>query len=462
MNKQDTPKSFSLTHLSLAGLLALAGTGSGCAAACEDDGLLQERCPAVASAGTDTDSDSGSNGDAASAGNSADGSASADGTGGASADGGGATAPDGDGGATDPDGDGGATDPDADGGATDPDAGDSGSDDAGVGTSCLDADGDGFGDPTDCDNPPGDDTVDNGDDCDDTDPNTFPGAATEAPGECMSDADGDGWGDAAPGPGIVAGADCWDGNANLNPGLVSIGAVDNALIAADQVVRIVTDDARLVPLAPLDAPLLGMSITGTSIRSDGHIFSNDDDGDRLREIEYGAVCAEQAFFGDVVGAPSAHGVGGICGLAFDDMDTLWALDGGTNTLQWIDEGTGLAHDPIPLTLDGQPLDIDSCGMTWDCHEQRLLVADIEGDRILTVDRTTGEAIVVADVSLGVGSGGLTYEPVARVLYVVDGTDLTHVPLDGTDATHVGTLHYEGLIDVPSQIANLAPVLDCVP
>lgn len=79
---------------------------------------------------------------------------------------------------------------------------------------CVDADGDGFGDAADCmmvpedeDPPPG--TVDNDDDCDDGDADTFPGAApNDDPVACMKDADGDDWGDDTP-PGTVdAGSDC--------------------------------------------------------------------------------------------------------------------------------------------------------------------------------------------------------------------------------------------------------------
>jgi len=54
-----------------------------------------------------------------------------------------------------------------------------------------------------------------GDDCDDSDPSTYPGAAeVEAPDGCMRDADGDGWGsDEAENPGT----DCDDEDASLYP-----------------------------------------------------------------------------------------------------------------------------------------------------------------------------------------------------------------------------------------------------
>ncbi|MCP4810721.1 MAG: hypothetical protein GY884_35755 [Proteobacteria bacterium] len=58
-----------------------------------------------------------------------------------------------------------------------------------------------------------------GDDCDDTDPDTFPGAAeAESSTACMTDADGDGWGSDDPTPGVTAGADCDDARGSVNPG----------------------------------------------------------------------------------------------------------------------------------------------------------------------------------------------------------------------------------------------------
>ncbi len=50
-------------------------------------------------------------------------------------------------------------------------------------------------------------------DCDDTDLETFPGAAeTDSPAACMTDQDLDGFGDDSPGAGITAGSDCDDGS----------------------------------------------------------------------------------------------------------------------------------------------------------------------------------------------------------------------------------------------------------
>ena len=56
-------------------------------------------------------------------------------------------------------------------------------------------------------------------DCNDQDPNTYPGAATnDSTSDCMTDADGDGYGDANAQAPIVAGTDCDDANAQIHPG----------------------------------------------------------------------------------------------------------------------------------------------------------------------------------------------------------------------------------------------------
>ena len=58
------------------------------------------------------------------------------------------------------------------------------------------------------------------DDCDDSDPNTFPGAAVEdSDTACMTDADGDGYGDANPAnESVEPGTDCDDSDPDINPG----------------------------------------------------------------------------------------------------------------------------------------------------------------------------------------------------------------------------------------------------
>jgi hypothetical protein len=59
----------------------------------------------------------------------------------------------------------------------------------------------------------------NGDDCDDADPLTYPGAATQdSETDCMTDADQDGFGDDSPeNEAITPGSDCDDSDPDINP-----------------------------------------------------------------------------------------------------------------------------------------------------------------------------------------------------------------------------------------------------
>ncbi len=95
---------------------------------------------------------------------------------------------------------------------------------------CLDADMDGQGDPNMCidatdDPPPG--YVPNNLDCDDSDPNTFTGAAElDDPDACMTDADDDGYGDDDPKDGVTPGQDCADDNGFAFPGAAELDDED--------------------------------------------------------------------------------------------------------------------------------------------------------------------------------------------------------------------------------------------
>ena len=67
------------------------------------------------------------------------------------------------------------------------------------------------------------DAVCNGDDCDDTDPDTFPGAApNDSVTDCMTDVDGDDWGEASPVAGVTTGTDCNDADAAVHPGATEV------------------------------------------------------------------------------------------------------------------------------------------------------------------------------------------------------------------------------------------------
>ncbi len=57
-----------------------------------------------------------------------------------------------------------------------------------------------------------------GDDCDDSDASTYPGAAElDSTTDCMTDVDGDGYGEESPATGVTAGTDCDDSDSSISP-----------------------------------------------------------------------------------------------------------------------------------------------------------------------------------------------------------------------------------------------------
>jgi hypothetical protein len=101
-----------------------------------------------------------------------------------------------------------------------------------VPTNEKDIDGDGF---VSCDgwtDIQGDDPeILGGGDCDETDTDTFPGAAPSesVPTACMRDKDGDDFGDQSPPVGVVGGTDCDDGSAVTYPGAAEIDGPFNCM-----------------------------------------------------------------------------------------------------------------------------------------------------------------------------------------------------------------------------------------
>ncbi|RME20774.1 MAG: hypothetical protein D6798_19710 [Deltaproteobacteria bacterium] len=83
---------------------------------------------------------------------------------------------------------------------------------------CIDGDGDGF-----C----------TAEDCDDADPQAFPGAAAEDDSACMRDADGDGYGDSAVEGDVTPGTDCVDSNADIYPGSAELDSTTACMSDAD-------------------------------------------------------------------------------------------------------------------------------------------------------------------------------------------------------------------------------------
>lgn len=481
-------------------LAALAMALGACADPCLDDGLGQSACPvqqtdgasgstgetdsnsntisdsdsasatltagsaSMSASASDTDTDSATASASASATDSASASDSASDSGSASdSEGGTQWCPDADmDGFGDPEGCVNAMDPppgtvdnddDCDDGDADTFPGAAPNDDA---TACMhDGDGDDWGD----DNPgPG---VDAGTDCDDEDAETFPGAAeAEAdPTQCSTDADGDGWGDANPSGTAVPGADCFDGNDALNPSTMALTAFVNQGFQP-VVATASTLDAALSTVAPLDTPFQWNPVSAT-IDETGLIVLNNDSQNRLYSVEYLGVCDGSEAEGTTTALPQSHGIDVFCGLGFGVDGLLYGVQNATDEVAEFDPTTGAVLSSVPLTLGGTPFDAGSCGMTFDCHTQRLLYAHGPSGDIFALDPVAGTLELVADTAFTWSPTGLAYDPVDRVVWVAGDTTMYRVAIDGSNTVEeIGNFDFGPGGDV--SVSNIETLPVCVP
>lgn len=456
---------------SIAGALACA-LPSGCADPCLDDGLGQSKCPQNTTASdTDgaTDSSTETTPGTMTQGTTTMGTMTQGMSGSQTS------------GPTDSD-----TDGTADGTATDSETGGS--------IWCVDADMDGFGDPDDCQqsDEPVDGSVPNGDDCDDSNPATFPGAAPNddpdacmqdeddddwgddepppgveagtdcddmnadafpgaAPNEdppdlCTVDADGDGWGDANPGGGgggggPVSGSDCYDTNPDLNPDTLQLttfspfqgGAFDPRTIEA-----VDPTDASLSTFVVLETPMgaiPNVNVVTATINGLGEIYANDLNTVQLYSVDYAGTCMMSQ--GEIAPIGMSYGAPGdiVCGLEFASDGMLYGVDHADQLITF-DPVMGQVTGTVPIETGGAPLDINSCGMAFDCTEDRLLIANGIDQTIYSVDLATGAAMVVRDLDAFFGGAwlptGLEYDPVSRNAYISVGPSLWEVDLDSMD------------------------------
>jgi len=203
-----------------------------------------------------------------------------------------------------------------------------------------DADGDGYGDSDaaatlGCGMSEG--TVDNFDDCNDEDGDTYPGAAErEAPQLCMRDADDDGYGDSAPPAGAEAGNDCDDQDGSLSPGTPEIfgDGIDQNCDYEDQFE--IFDDFE----APANvwAFIQGDAGNSTDFAASGVQSLNlGGGGGEARTVNMDLTyCAEMIWFYDGKRGPELPDAGDFLQLQYRAAGGAWTL---------IDDWAGGSEDP---------------------------------------------------------------------------------------------------------------------
>jgi len=195
------------------------------------------------------------------------------------------------------------------------DLGSPGNENDSCGGSSADADGDGFF----------------GDDCDDSDPNVYPGnlSSEDDPFGCYLDSDGDGYGDENPLNGdIDAGSDCDDSDASVNPGSSNI--LSDCDPGNDSGSGLTYDD-DILPIFQSNSCTACHGSSGGLTISFNNIVGVTDSGTGLSYIEPGSPNDSYLYL-KILGQQStvSGGGGGQMGnLSQNERDTIeqWILDG---------------------------------------------------------------------------------------------------------------------------------------
>ncbi len=308
---------------------------------------------------------------------------------------------------------------DCDDGAADTFPGSAENEDAALCT--KDSDDDGYGDDS-----PENPDVDAGTDCNDDDGFTFPGAAElESDSACMRDEDDDGYGDANVPDGTVGGADCFDANADLNPGNQLLFSV----LDGGDIGQVNAESGEISELGVVD--ILGLegewSVISASVSPDnGMTYVANAAQNRLAMLDY---C--------VGGVPTELQVHGrsICGLSFDADAVLYGVDSNADELVTFDTATGSVLTALPITLDDEVVNIGACGMAFDCASTNLLISDSLQKRILSVDPVTGVATVAATLEVAPGAG-LAYDSLNKSVLSNSLKSLYSIAIDGSNTSEL--------------------------
>jgi len=271
-----------------------------------------------------------------------------------------------------------------------------------------------------------------GTDCDDTNPNTYKGAAEiEDPEACMNDEDDDGWGNSHPGPSgsggsITPGSDCYDENFDLNPDTTQLVSMANGI--AGDVVSVDPGAGTVTQFASVDTTgLPGWDIVSATLDPfTGEFFATNNSDYSLYSLNY---CSDEP------PTKLATHNQSLCGITFDLNGDLWGVDDSLDRLIQLDPDTGevMAGSEASLTLDGGSLNIGQCGVAFDCIKGVILVADSFTKKVYSVDVNTAEATIVATDGDAYNFGrGLAYNPVAKDVYSCSGITNVQIAIDGSN------------------------------
>jgi len=276
----------------------------------------------------------------------------------------------------------------------------------------LDADGDGYGDPSStveaCDDAPG--IADNGDDCDDSDAWINPGMASDDCNAIDDDCDG-----------------TVDEDVKAGWILVTVDGGDDAVYQID------TSTAAMTWLSDLDDPSLG-NINTMDVSEDAVAIIHSYSTSQLVEIN---ICT---------GSTAAIGptnLGNTNGIAFDADHVLYGIDTDNDQLVSYDTvtGSGTAIGTLGFTLGNG-------GLAYDCASDTLYGVDGTSNSIFVLDRATGLASGFVSTSVPFSAVGIEFDHASRTLFASTGSAIYQIDPASGASTLVGSVSSsEGVNDL---------------
>ena len=122
----------------------------------------------------------------------------------------------------------------------------------------------------------------------------------------------------------------------------------------------------------------------------------------------------------------------VCGIEFGGDGMLYGIGEDDNLLTF-DPATGQIVTTTSITFMGIPLNIDSCGMAYDCTQDRLLVANGVNQTIYSIEPATGATMIVRDLDADFANewepAGLGYDPTNQMAFISIGANLFTVELN---------------------------------
>jgi len=131
----------------------------------------------------------------------------------------------------------------------------------------------------------------------------------------------------------------------------------------------------------------------------------------------------------------------ICGIATDDLNSLYGVDRNTNELVSIDPSSA-ALTPVGPT----GVDWGTHGLTWDDAGQRFLSINGADDNLYALDPATGAATLLAPLDLPFATVGVEMDPVSGELFACTEENLLHVEVGTGAVTVIGPIYVDESCD----------------